>query len=67
MPGDRPLISIGYKCNYKKVLFVIDSEDTGIKKDDITYLYKYHDQFENVYILHITFSLGMYKLFGYVN
>ena len=35
MAGERPLIDIGYKYNYHKVLYFISIEDAGITKADI--------------------------------
>ena len=40
VPGDMPLISIGYKYNTWTVIYFIDTEDVGRKSYHITYLYK---------------------------
>ena len=50
VPGDRPLIAIGYKYNARKVLYFIVTENAGSTKTDIPYLSKYPDQFTNVVI-----------------
>ena len=50
VPGDRPLIAIGYKYNARKVLSFIVTDNVGITKTGISYLYKYPDQFTNVSI-----------------
>ena len=47
---DSPLIYIGYKYKVCKVLSLIDTEDAGITKTGITYLYKLTDPFSNVSI-----------------
>ena len=36
VPGERPLIDIGYKYNAQKVLYFINAEDSGITKYGIT-------------------------------
>ena len=41
VPGDRPLISIGYKYNMQKVLYFIVTDNTGITNTGIPYLSKY--------------------------
>ena len=48
VPSERSIIDIGYKYNIRKVISFIDTEDTGITKDVITYLSKYYDPFANV-------------------
>ena len=40
VPGDRPIIAIGYKYNARKVICFIDKDDTWSTKAGITYLYK---------------------------
>ena len=66
VPRIRPLISIGYKYNMCKVLFFF-KDNTGSTQTGLPYLYKYPDQFTNVYIRPFVFPLAMYKFFGYVN
>ena len=66
-PGDRPLFSIGYKYNKWKVLPLIDTEETGITKDGITYLSKYPGMFDNVAICPVACTIFTSKLFGSVN
>ena len=51
VPGYKPLISIGYKYNARKVLPFIFTDNTWSTKTGIPYLSKYPDQFTNVYIL----------------
>ena len=40
VPGDRPLIAIGYKYNTRKVLSFIVTDNVGATKTGIYYLYK---------------------------
>ena len=47
VPGGRTLIAIGYKYNTWKVLSFIIIDNAGRTQADITYLYKYTDQFNN--------------------
>ena len=47
VPGDRPLIAIGYKYNVRKVISFIVTDNTGSTKTFITCLSKYPDQFTN--------------------
>ena len=67
MTRDRPLIDIGYKYNYKKVIYFISTEDSGSTKDGNNYLPEYPDQFANVAICPVDFPLLIYNLFGSVN
>ena len=48
VPGDRPIIAIGYNYNTWKVLYFIVTGDAGTTKAGITYLYKYPNPFSNV-------------------
>ena len=50
VPGDRPLIAIGYKYNAWKVLSFIVTDNAGSTKNVIAYLSKYPDLFTNVAI-----------------
>ena len=50
VPGDRPLISIGYKYNMRKVIYFIVTDNAGSTQAGITYLSKYCDQFTNASI-----------------
>ena len=50
VPGDMPLIAIGYKYNARKVLSFIITDNTGSTNTGIPYLSKYPDQFTNVSI-----------------
>ena len=67
VPGGWPLISIGYKYNEQKVLYFIDTADSGSKNSGIPYLYKYPDPFYNAYICPVDHTLVKYKFFGSVN
>ena len=63
LPGDRPLIAIGYKYNARKVLYFIVTENSGSTKTGIPYLSKYPDQFTNVVICPVACLLVMSKCF----
>ena len=63
VPKDRPLISIGYKYNARKVISFIVTDNEVITKTGITYLYKYPDQFTNVAIRPVACTLVMSKKF----
>ena len=65
--GDKTLIYIGYKYIYRKVPNLIAIEYEGITKYIITYLYMYHDQFDNVYICPVYHSLVFSMFFGDFN
>ena len=41
VPGDRPLIDIGYKYNARKVLYFIVTDNAGSTNTGIPYLFKY--------------------------
>ena len=58
VPGDRPLNTIVYKYNARKVLYFI-TENAGSRNTGITYLSKYPDQFNNVAIRPLARPLGM--------
>ena len=62
VPGDRPLIAIGYKYNARKVLSFIVIDNLGSTKTGITYLYNYPDQFTNVDIRPVASPLVMSKI-----
>ena len=47
VPGDRPLITIGYKYNARKILYFIVTDNSGSTKTCITCLSMYPDQFTN--------------------
>ena len=51
IPGDRPLVGIGYKYNAQNVLSFIDRNDGGITNYGIKYLSKYPEPFSNVSFL----------------
>ena len=67
VPGDRPLISTGYKYNTGKVISLIATEDVGRKKEGVFYLSKYPKTFANVYIFPVDRPLVMSKFLGYLN
>ena len=50
VPGDMPLVAIGYKYNAQKVISFIVTDNSGSIKTGIPYLSKYPDQFTNVAI-----------------
>ena len=50
VPGNRPLIDIGYKYNAQKVLSFIVIYNTGITQKGLPYLSKYSDKFTNIAI-----------------
>ena len=59
VPGDRPLIAIGYKYNDRKVLYFIVMYNTGSTRTGIPYLSNYPEQFTNVAILPVARPLVM--------
>ena len=59
VPGDWPLIAIGYKYNARKVLSFIVTYNAGSTKTGIPYLSNYPDQFTNVAIRPIARPLVM--------
>ena len=67
LPGERPLIAIGYKQEAHNFLKLICTEEAGSTKSGITYLYKYLDPFSNDIILPVPRPLAMYKLSEYGN
>ena len=48
VPGDWPLIAIGYKYNARKDLYFIVADNAGITKTGIPYLSQYPDKFTDV-------------------
>ena len=64
---DRPLISIGGKYKYQKVLSFIATDNAGSIKDVIPYLSNYPDQIVNFSIFHVSRPLFRSKFFAYVN
>ena len=61
VPGDRPLIAIGYKYNAQKVLSFIVTDNAGSTETRIPYLSKYPDQVTNVAIRPVARPLFMSK------
>ena len=50
VPGERPLLAIGYKYNSQKVLSFVATVGAGNTSLGIPYLSKYPNQFYNVSI-----------------
>ena len=48
IPGDKPLVGIGYKYNAQNVLSFIGRNDAGITNNGIKYLSKYPEPFSNL-------------------
>ena len=48
VPGGRPLLPIGYKENYRRVLIFIDNERAGNTEPGDTYLYRFPEIYSNV-------------------
>ena len=67
VPRGRPLISIGYKYNARKVLSYIFIDKIWSTQAGLHYLSKYPDQFFNVSVFPIASPLVVYKFFGSVN
>ena len=67
VPGNRPLIAIGYKYNVSKVLSFIATEDSGSTNTGIPYLSNIPYPFSNFSICHVARPLVMTKFFGSVN
>ena len=61
VPGDRPLIDIGYKDNARKVRSVIVTDNAVSTKTVIPYLSKYPDQFTNFAIRPVARTIVMPK------
>ena len=62
VPGDRPLMTTGYKYIYHKVLGFIAAYRTIITVPGVTYLYRYPYDYSNVYICPVlcTHFMGSY-------
>ena len=67
LPGDRPLIPIGYKYNARKFLAFIFTDNAGSTNTGIPYLSKYPDQFTNVAIRPVARPLVMSIFFPAIN
>ena len=61
VPGDRPLIDIGYKYNARKFPYFIVTDNAGITKTDIPCSSNYPEQFTNVAIRPVARPLVMSK------
>ena len=66
VPGERPLLAIGYKYNSRKVLSFVATVGAGSTTLDIPYLSNYQDKFSNVSIRPVARPLIMFKFFGSV-
>ena len=64
VPGDRPLIYIGYKYNAQKILSFVFTDNAWSTKTGIPCLSKYTDQFTNVAILPVARPLVMSKKYA---
>ena len=67
IPGDGPLIAIGYKYKIRKILSFIATDNEGRTNSGIPYLSNYPDQFSNVAIRLVDCLLVMSNLLEYVN
>ena len=67
VPKYMPIVSIGYKCNYWKVLYFIATEYLGIINSIIPYLSNHPYQFDNVNILPVYCTLVVSRFLGSVN
>ena len=63
-PGERPLLAIGYKYNYRKVLGFIATERDGSTEPGDPYLSLFPDIYSNVSVRPVVFS---HLLGGYFN
>ena len=61
VPGDKPLIAIGYKYNARKVVHFIVTDNARSTKTGIHYLSKHPEQFTNVAIIPVSHPLVMLK------
>ena len=61
VPGERPLVDIGYKYNVQKVIYFIFTDNSGITKTGIPYLSQYPYQYNNVAIRPVARPLFMSK------
>ena len=61
VPGERPILAIGYKYNCQKVLSFVDTVGAESTMLDINYLSNYPDQFSNVSIFPVAHTLLMSK------
>ena len=67
VPDYWPIVSIVYKCNYRKVIYFIATEYVVIINSGIPYLSNHPYQFDNVNILPVYCTLVVYRFLGYVN
>ena len=67
VPGEMPLIGIGYKCNPWYVLSFVATSGVEITTLGIHFLSKHPEQFSNVSICTVTRPHIMSKFFGLVH
>ena len=67
VPGERPVLAIGYKYNSQKVVSFFATAGAGRTTLGIPHLLKYPDQFSNVSIRPFSRPLLVSKFFGSVN
>ena len=67
VPGERPVLAIGYKYNYQKFVSFFATAGAGRTTLGIPHLLKYPDQFSNVSIRPVSHPLLVSKFFGSVN
>ena len=67
VPGERPLIEIGYKYNYQNILSFVATVGAGRTMLGINYLLTFPDQFSNISICPVARPHLMSKFFGLVN
>ena len=67
VPGDRPIIAIGYKYNTLQFIYFIITDKGWSIQTGLPYLSKYLEQYSNVSIFPISLTLVMYKFFGSIN
>ena len=63
VPGEMPIITIGYKYNARKVLYFIVTDNIGITQTVLPYLSKYPYKFTNVAIIPVSRPPVMSKFF----
>ena len=67
MTAERPLLAIGYKYNYRKVLSLVSTVGAGSTTLYILYLSNYPDKLSNVSIHPVAHLHIMCRFFGSVN
>ena len=67
LPGERPLLDIGYKYNSRNVLGFIATEGSGSTEPGDYYLSHFPDIFSNVYICPVVFPHLLVRYFNACN